>query len=403
MRKIIILTTIITLLTGGFTIMPSLHACTMFKITMYGKTMVGNNEDYWNPNSRIWFEKGGKNEYGAVFVGYDDFWPQGGMNQAGLVFDGFAEDYKAISDTSGKEALNPDFLAKIMKTCATVDQVKTYFSRHNLSGLETAMLFFVDKTGRYLVVEGDSLILGNKKSYIVSNFYPSQTKNECEVPLEYYQNGRKYLADYQDTTIKFCTSMMDTMHQERSWGAGTMYTTIYDLDERIIYLYFFHDYTHVIKFNLDTELSKNDYSIVIPRLFPENRKGQEFWVNYNTVGNELELFGNEDLFNDSLRYNWVVNTLLENNIKIIRAFSGKISKIGDTWMEKGNYKAAIGVFQLEIKVFPDSWEAYDKLAKAFLKNNQEDMALINYNLSLKLNPDNIEAKKTVEKLLNPRK
>jgi hypothetical protein len=30
----------------------------MFKLTMYGKTMVGNNEDYWNPNSRIWFEHG---------------------------------------------------------------------------------------------------------------------------------------------------------------------------------------------------------------------------------------------------------------------------------------------------------------------------------------------------------
>ena len=32
--------------------------CSMFKLTMYGKTMVGNNEDYWNPNSRIWFEHG---------------------------------------------------------------------------------------------------------------------------------------------------------------------------------------------------------------------------------------------------------------------------------------------------------------------------------------------------------
>ena len=65
--------------------------------------MVGNNEDYWIPNTRIWFEQGKNGECGAAYVGYDNFFPQGGMNQAGLVFDGFSEDYKAIRDTVGKK------------------------------------------------------------------------------------------------------------------------------------------------------------------------------------------------------------------------------------------------------------------------------------------------------------
>ena len=74
-----------------------------------------------------------------------------------------------------------------------------------------------------------------------------------------YQKGRRYLENSKDTSISFCTSVMDTMHQERVWGAGTMYTTVYDLTEGTIYLYFFRDYTHVIKFNLDKELSKNNH------------------------------------------------------------------------------------------------------------------------------------------------
>ncbi|RFM31806.1 hypothetical protein [Chitinophaga silvisoli] len=33
-------------------------SCSMFKITLQGKTMVGNNEDAWRTGSAIWFETG---------------------------------------------------------------------------------------------------------------------------------------------------------------------------------------------------------------------------------------------------------------------------------------------------------------------------------------------------------
>ena len=113
------------------------------------------------------------------------------MNKAGLVFDGFSEDYKAISDTLGKKSLRMDFLKDILKTCATVDEVKKYFNQYNLSGLETSMFLFIDKTGKYLVVEGDSLIIGNKPCYVLSNFYPSQVKDENEIDIPLYQKGRR--------------------------------------------------------------------------------------------------------------------------------------------------------------------------------------------------------------------
>lgn len=376
------------------------YPCSMFKITKHGKTMVGNNEDYWNPNSRVWFEKGQKGEYGAFYVGFNNFWPQGGMNQAGLVFDGFAEDYKEIADTIGKKPLSMNFLREIMQRCATVDEVKKYLIQFNLTGLETSMFFFVDKSGKYLVAEGDSLIIGNKEKYIVSNFYPSQIKNECDVPLSYYQKGRKYLEKTQDISVAFCTSVMDTMHQARDWGAGTLYTTVYDLEEGLIYLYFFRDYKHVIKFNLKEELTKDNHSLIIPELFPENKKGQDFLNNYNAVSNELDLLKNEDILNDSLSYKLVTNTLFTREIRLIRTFSNKVSEIGKSWIEKGSYNAAIRVYLIKVKLLPDSWNAYEELAYAYMKNNQNDLALINYEKSLKINPDNEECKKQIERLKN---
>ena len=54
----------------------------MFKITQGGKTLVGNNEDYWNPNTRVWFEQSEGEKMGAMYVGFDDLYPQGGMNEA---------------------------------------------------------------------------------------------------------------------------------------------------------------------------------------------------------------------------------------------------------------------------------------------------------------------------------
>src|SRR5829696_1818753 len=85
-------------------------ACSMCKVTTRGKTVVGNNEDWTNPNSLIRFEPKGKGRYGYMCVGFDDNFPQGAVNEAGLMFDGFAMPFKASKDTIKKRAVE-DLLA----------------------------------------------------------------------------------------------------------------------------------------------------------------------------------------------------------------------------------------------------------------------------------------------------
>ena len=100
----------------------------------------------------------------------------------------------------------------------------------------------------------------------------SITNNEENRKLAKYRNGEDFLREHKlDTTLAFCTSLSDTMHvcRERN-GDGTLLSSIWDLKEGVINLYFYHDYNYSIQYNLKEELVKGDHIIKIPKLFPAN-------------------------------------------------------------------------------------------------------------------------------------
>ena len=66
------------------------QACTAFCAVGEGQILVGNNEDWDNPQTKIWFLPAKPGSYGRVYTGFDDMTPQGGMNERGLWFDAFS-------------------------------------------------------------------------------------------------------------------------------------------------------------------------------------------------------------------------------------------------------------------------------------------------------------------------
>jgi hypothetical protein len=249
------------------------HPCSMFKITLYGKTMVGNNEDAWRVDSKIWFEKGKPGAYGAAYVGHEDGFPQGGINEAGLAYDGFKVYQRPPHSKSGLKKIGPfpEFLKTILRQCATVREVKQLVDQYERPSFNGSVLLYVDRSGEYLVVEADTTILGHDEKYVLSNFCPSVTPDLDAVPISRYQRGKAFLRDKADTSLRFCTAVMDTMHECRpGLGDGTAYTTIYDLKYHLIYLYYYHDYRRVKTFDLRTELAKGDHTIIMHTLFPPN-------------------------------------------------------------------------------------------------------------------------------------
>lgn len=377
-------------------------ACSMFKVTIDGKTVVGNNEDYWNPNTRIWFEKGESTKYGAMYVGFDNFFPQGGVNEAGLVFDGFAMEYLAVTDTTGKKPVESQdeifsFSKNILQTCSNVAEVKELLLKYNLAWVESALLFFVDKSGDYLIVEGDSLILGNDPSYIQSNFYPSCVKESKDVKIDFYQNGKKFLEENKaDTSLSYCRDMMNAMHQD--WGiGGTLYSTIYDLDAGLIYLYYHSDFETVVKFDLKAELEKGNHSMNIPELFPTNTEAQNQLAQYNATNLVIDQLDNLNLAKNSLKFQAILDQLTAINPDF--RFESKINGMGYKWLrDHKNTNKAIQVFQLNCEIYPKSANTYDSLGEAYMANEQYKEALVQYKKAHKLNRGNTAIKAQIKKL-----
>ena len=395
------------------------YSCTVSKITMYGKTMVGNNEDYLNPNTRIWFVPGetvditkfeeyrklytstwlrqeNKATYGAVYFGQNNMVPEGGINEAGLAFDFLGTKYKKVRNFKGKKEFPSDFEKYILGTCSSVEEVKSILIQYDLRFLETSIGFFVDKTGKYLIVEGDSLIIGNDPYYIQSNFYPSCTPNLDDVNIPYYQKGREFLSRKQDISLEFCTSLMDTMHQD--WGFwGTLYTTIYDLDEGIIYLYFNHNYKTFVKFNIANELKKGKRILSIPELFPENIEGHKLLKEYNSTISSIKLLDIDSLKYDSVKFTQLIDELYTKNNNF--RFEDLINTIGHNWLyNRQNINYALQVFKLNVNYCPNSYNAYSSYAEAFMLNNDTTNAIKYYVKTIDLNPDFNSAIQNLKKL-----
>ena len=64
----------------------------------------------------------------------------------------------------------------------------------------------------------------------------------------------------------------------------------------------------------------------------------------------------------------------------------------------GNLKAAIEVFKLNVEEFPKSANTYDSLGEAYMMDGNKELAIKNYEESVKLDPTNTNGKKMLEKL-----
>ena len=51
-------------------------------------------------------------------------------------------------------------------------------------------------------------------------------------------------------------------------------------------------------------------------------------------------------------------------------------------------------------LYPTSFDVYDSLGEAYMKNGQNDLAMVYYEKSLELNPENVNAKEMLTKLKN---
>ncbi|MFK7808944.1 MAG: tetratricopeptide repeat protein, partial [Saprospiraceae bacterium] len=69
----------------------------------------------------------------------------------------------------------------------------------------------------------------------------------------------------------------------------------------------------------------------------------------------------------------------------------ELNKLGYQLMSEDRIDDAIKIFQLLIEEFPTSFNPYDSMGEAYMKQGKDKLAIENYQKSLELNPDNQNA------------
>lgn len=377
-------------------------SCTMIMASKNGIVLAGNNEDWKNPITKVWFIPASENEYGRICFGFDrDFgFTQGGMNDQGLFIDANAispTDYKTSPD---KEDFNAPMIDYILATCATVEDAIVFFNKYNTRGLYRARFPISDKTGASMVVEWAEgkvqFVKPDTWFQISTNFVFTNVKNG-KYPCNRYNIANTLFQNSSELSVGLIRSILSATHAEGEYP--TVYSNIYDLKNGIAYVYNFHNFEEVVTFNLAEELKKGRKSYDIPSLFSiTTHAAKRFYNTSQKAASEALLKTIEKRG---------VKKGIEKYFRMKKQFSKsyvynfseeEINKLGYMLLNKDRIDDAIAIFKLNTEEHPESWNVYDSLGEAYLKKGEKDLAILNYKKSIELNQENENGKRWLGKL-----
>jgi penicillin V acylase-like amidase (Ntn superfamily) len=249
------------------------EACTAFLAVQGDMVLAGNNEDFFNPRTKVWFIPATEGKYGRVYFGFDNFVPQGGMNERGLFWDGFATAPRKVTRGADKPKYIGNLNDKVMAECATVEEVLAVFDRYFLDNMGGHQLMFGDAKGDSVIIEGDALVRKKGRFQVVTNFRQSLTPAGQET-CERYQTAVRMLEQSNEISVPLFRRILTAVHQEAD--SPTLYSNIYDLKRRVVYLYHFHNFENVVVLDLAEELKKGKRELDLPALFPATVAAEDF-------------------------------------------------------------------------------------------------------------------------------
>jgi hypothetical protein len=222
------------------------YACTIFKLCQDGKVLVGNNEDWSDPDTKAWFLAPEKGKYGRVYFGFKNGVAQGGMNEKGLFFDwvsGFDSDW--VADPN-KRLYPGNVCEKMLEEYETVEQVLKMYETFDEPSFQRARIMWADKSG-------DSVIVGweNGKPLVDRSRGPWQLMGWG------YSIAHPKLASLKEFSVEAAASILESCIQSGTYP--TRYSNVYDLTEGIVHVYLFHERKPPVTLNLREEFSKGHH------------------------------------------------------------------------------------------------------------------------------------------------
>jgi hypothetical protein len=268
MKKYLLLLLVIL----SFVSLSSLDSCTVISAAEGDVILGGTNKDWHNIATRIKVIPTSEGKYGRIYFGYQvsqGFQNVGGINEHGLWYDGASlpERYD-VANYYHKPTIQGELCEKALEECAIVQEVidlySTYYTPH-----WDGHSMWGDSLGNSVIIEfgeRDVIFVNRQGNHqVMTNFYVSDSTD-----YRWYNSYRFKVASYlfenasSISQILFKT-ILDETHQH---GVDpTVFSNIYDLKNREIYIYNFHNFSEVVKLNVDEELQKGENYYNLPELF----------------------------------------------------------------------------------------------------------------------------------------
>jgi len=229
-----------------------LFSCTIFKMTRDGNTLIGNSEDWSDPDSKVWFLAPEPGKYGRVYFGFKNGWVQGGMNEQGLFFDGLAGSVKKWQPEPDRQDYAGNLCEKILEEASTVKTAISYFKKYNFPSLVTGIFIFVDKSGETAVIqysEGRLKIDVTDGRYCAFGYQESRANN--------------LLKNMSNLSIAEMKQILGKCQRQDSYP--TQYANVYDPQKLVVHVYPAHGATKSIKFDLKKEWAKGNHYFDLPK------------------------------------------------------------------------------------------------------------------------------------------
>ena len=93
-------------------------ACTIFNASDNNITLVGNNEDYYDKDAKVWFLPSDGKKFGRIYFGFFNADPQGGMNDQGIFIDFVQQSPVKLAPSNFTGSL----IEKVLEECSKLDQ-----------------------------------------------------------------------------------------------------------------------------------------------------------------------------------------------------------------------------------------------------------------------------------------
>lgn len=253
-------------------------ACTVFSVSYGQKVFLAGNEDKKPIDSFLVVDKRGT--FGVVYIAtpYEKF-PliiNTGINEKGLSFDlNWIPREKLNPHPERKSFKMPDGWPPIelLREASTVDEVLSKIFTYNWGKSISHQIHFADKNGDAVVIypgkNGELTYTRKPKgnSYLVSSNFNLGKLNEgnsfthlFRIGWNRYKTADQMLSKIRsenDLTVENLASILKATSQN-NWISETIYSTIYDLQNLRMYLYYERQFDSPYVVNVTDELSKTN-------------------------------------------------------------------------------------------------------------------------------------------------